>query len=282
MLVAARAVDSCVQVPPLGKGSMYLRPLLVGTGPTLGLQSAPEFTFVIYSAAVGAYFASGGLKPIHLKVEERYHRAAPRGVGDAKCAGAPPSYFSTWSRSSLVRARPRCQREGTVSCRELWRRPGGAVRGKGGGLHGCRVPRCQDGRQSRGALRCEHFCRQGAPLPPCFTCVRTPPTRPCARQWRPHKALARLAAATHGRVVQGKHIKTPALVGTILPGVTRKSILQLAEDAGYTVEETNVAVTEALEADEVFTSGVALKAMHCLCDTYVAAAECQRLCPAAA
>ena len=67
---------------------MYLRPLLLGTGPTLGLRSAPEFTFVIYSAAVGSYFPLGGLKPIALKVEERYHRAAPRGVGDAKCAGA--------------------------------------------------------------------------------------------------------------------------------------------------------------------------------------------------
>ena len=58
-----------------------------------------------------------------------------------------------------------------------------------------------------------------------------------------------------GRNAQGKHIKTPALVGTILPGVTRNSILKLAVDMGYTVEETNVAVKEALQADEVFTSG---------------------------
>ena len=75
------------QVPPHGKGSMYIRPLLLGTGGTLGLAPAPEFTFVIYSAAVGSYFASGTLKPIKLKVAEK-HRAAPRGVGAAKCAGA--------------------------------------------------------------------------------------------------------------------------------------------------------------------------------------------------
>jgi branched-subunit amino acid aminotransferase/4-amino-4-deoxychorismate lyase len=77
----------CEQVPPLGRGSMYLRPLLLGTGPTLGLQPAPEVTFVIFSAAVGSYFKGGTLAPIHLKIENRYHRAAPFGVGAAKCAG---------------------------------------------------------------------------------------------------------------------------------------------------------------------------------------------------
>lgn len=76
------------QVPPLGKGSMYLRPLLLGTGATLGLQPAPEVTFVIFSAAVGSYFKGGTLGAIQLKIENRYHRAAPLGVGAAKCAGA--------------------------------------------------------------------------------------------------------------------------------------------------------------------------------------------------
>lgn len=76
-----------LQVPPLGLGSMYLRPLLLGTGPTLGLQPAPEVTFVIFSAAVGSYFPGGAITPIHLKVEQAYHRAAPLGVGAAKCAG---------------------------------------------------------------------------------------------------------------------------------------------------------------------------------------------------
>jgi branched-chain amino acid aminotransferase len=66
---------------------MYIRPLLLGTGATLGLAPAPEVTYVIYSAAVGSYFPGGQLAPLHLKVEEQYHRAAPRGVGAAKCAG---------------------------------------------------------------------------------------------------------------------------------------------------------------------------------------------------
>ena len=39
-----------------GKGSLYIRPLLLGTGPILGLGPAPSYTFLVYVAAVGAYF----------------------------------------------------------------------------------------------------------------------------------------------------------------------------------------------------------------------------------
>ena len=44
------------QVPPIGKGSLYLRPLLIGSGPILGLGPAPSYTFTVFAAAVGAYF----------------------------------------------------------------------------------------------------------------------------------------------------------------------------------------------------------------------------------
>lgn len=40
----------------MGKGSLYLRPLLMGSGPILGLGPAPGYSFVIYAAAVGSYF----------------------------------------------------------------------------------------------------------------------------------------------------------------------------------------------------------------------------------
>ena len=46
--------------------------------------------------------------------------------------------------------------------------------------------------------------------------------------------------------------------GTILPGVTRRSLIELARARGYTVEEVPVPVAEAMEADEVFTSGTAV------------------------
>jgi hypothetical protein len=55
------AVTSAVRanaawVPPRGKGALYLRPLLLGTGPILGLGPAPTYTLVVYAAAVGCYF----------------------------------------------------------------------------------------------------------------------------------------------------------------------------------------------------------------------------------
>jgi branched-subunit amino acid aminotransferase/4-amino-4-deoxychorismate lyase len=51
------AVPCCADyVPPLGKGALYLRPLLMGSGPILGLGPAPSYTFAIYAAAVGSYF----------------------------------------------------------------------------------------------------------------------------------------------------------------------------------------------------------------------------------
>ncbi len=41
-----------------------------------------------------------------------------------------------------------------------------------------------------------------------------------------------------------KTLLTPALNGNILPGITRKSLIQLAQDRGYAVEERAVTVTE--------------------------------------
>lgn len=45
-----------MQIPPPGKGSLYIRPLLIGSGPILGLGPAPEYTFLIYASPVGNYF----------------------------------------------------------------------------------------------------------------------------------------------------------------------------------------------------------------------------------
>eukprot|EP00951_Prasinocladus_malaysianus_P031792 scaffold306687_cov49-Prasinocladus_malaysianus.AAC.1 len=74
-------------VPPGDKGSLYIRPLLMGTGPILGLGPAPTYTFCIFAAAVGAYFKGGQLTPIDLLVETHFHRAAPGGMGGTKAAG---------------------------------------------------------------------------------------------------------------------------------------------------------------------------------------------------
>lgn len=46
-------------MPPSGKGSLYLRPLLMGSGAVLGLAPAPEYTFIIFVSPVGNYFKVG-------------------------------------------------------------------------------------------------------------------------------------------------------------------------------------------------------------------------------
>ena len=52
---------------------------------------------------------------------------------------------------------------------------------------------------------------------------------------------------------------TPALNGCILPGITRASVIDLARDAGVTVEERPISIYEALsEADECFVTGTAV------------------------
>lgn len=74
-------------VPPYGTGaSMYVRPLLIGTGPQIGVNAADEFTFIILVMPVGAYY-KGGLQPVSALVIDDYDRAAPHGTGTVKMGG---------------------------------------------------------------------------------------------------------------------------------------------------------------------------------------------------
>ena len=58
-------------------------------------------------------------------------------------------------------------------------------------------------------------------------------------------------------VVYGGRLLTPPLAGTILPGITRDSIMTLARDAGFTVVEQQIAREMLYIADEVFFTGTA-------------------------
>ena len=74
-------------IPPYGTGaSLYIRPLVIGTGPQVGVKPAGEYMFLIFVTPVGPYFKTG-FKPVHLIVEEEVDRAAPLGVGDVKVGG---------------------------------------------------------------------------------------------------------------------------------------------------------------------------------------------------
>lgn len=85
---AAKALVQANQefVPPYGTGAtLYLRPLLVGTGAVVGVHPADEYVFNIYATPVGAYY-KGGLTPTAYITSE-YDRAAHGGTGQAKVGG---------------------------------------------------------------------------------------------------------------------------------------------------------------------------------------------------
>jgi len=83
-------------VPPYGSGaSLYVRPLLIGVGPNMGLRPAKQYEFRVMVCPVGPYYKSGGLSVISLAVSD-FDRAAPAGLGDVKAgANYPGGLYAT-------------------------------------------------------------------------------------------------------------------------------------------------------------------------------------------
>lgn len=74
-------------VPPYGSGaSLYIRPVLFGTGPEIGVKPAGEYMFIVFVMPVGPYFPEG-FKPTDLVIMRKYDRAAPQGTGKYKVGG---------------------------------------------------------------------------------------------------------------------------------------------------------------------------------------------------
>ena len=74
-------------LPPYGSGaSMYIRPLLIGTGPEIGVKPSKEYMFMVFVLPVGPYFKNG-FKPVNMMITRRYDRAAPLGTGTYKVGG---------------------------------------------------------------------------------------------------------------------------------------------------------------------------------------------------
>lgn len=71
---------------PESPSALYIRPTMISTQAGLGVKASDRYLFYIIIGPVGSYFA-GGIKPLRLKVEERYVRSAPGGVGSAKTGG---------------------------------------------------------------------------------------------------------------------------------------------------------------------------------------------------
>ena len=183
------AVEQCVQanlrwLPPMGKGAMYVRPLLMGSGPILGVAPAPFYRFLVYVTPVGPYF-KGGVKAIDLLISDVHHRAAPGGSGGVKAIG---NYAPGMKPSKDAKA--------------------------------------------KGYAEIIYLDAQT------------------------HSCIEEVGAANFFCVKDGV-LYTPELTGTILPGITRNSIIQLARHAGIEVHETRVTAEFAMSADEAFCCGTA-------------------------
>ena len=171
-------------IPPIGKGTLYIRPLLMGSGAILGVAPAPEYTFLVYVSPVGPYF-KGGLEPTSLKISKEHHRAAPGGSGGVKAIG---NYAPGMVPSKNAKG------EGFAEIIYL------------------------------DAVNNKYIEEVGAAN---FFCIKD------------------------------EIISTPELTGTILGGITRLSIIEIARSKGYEVREEKIDVEYALEADECFCAGTA-------------------------
>lgn len=86
------AIDKVVRlnakyIPPYGTGAaLYIRPLLIGSGPQVGVKPANEYLFVVFVGPVGPYFKEG-FNPVTVELVHDYDRAAPLGTGHIKVGG---------------------------------------------------------------------------------------------------------------------------------------------------------------------------------------------------
>ncbi|MDP4224113.1 MAG: branched-chain amino acid aminotransferase [Bacteroidota bacterium] len=74
-------------IPPYGSGAtLYIRPLLYGSGAEVGVKPASEYQFIVFVTPVGPYF-KGGIKPVTMLICRDVDRAAPKGTGIFKVGG---------------------------------------------------------------------------------------------------------------------------------------------------------------------------------------------------
>ncbi len=94
-------------IPPYGTdGSLYIRPLLIGTGVAIGVKPANEYLFIVFVMPVGSYFKEG-FKPVKMQIVRDIDRAAPLGTGHVKVGG---------NYAASLRASERAHDEGFASC----------------------------------------------------------------------------------------------------------------------------------------------------------------------
>lgn len=178
--------DNLEFIPKKDQGSLYIRPLLFGSGPDLGVKPSSNYTFLVYVTPVGSYFQSG-LKSLNVFVTDKYHRVASKSIGFAKAIG---NYSST-----------------LLPYREIK----------------------EAGYDEIVFLNASN------------------------------ENIIDEARSANIFVLKDRILKTPPTNGSILPGITRDSVLKIGKTIfDLNVREEDITVKDLINSDEVFFTGTAV------------------------
>ncbi|HED08255.1 MAG TPA: branched-chain amino acid aminotransferase [Ignavibacteria bacterium] len=155
--------------------SLYIRPVIYGADPFLGVKPSSNYKLFILLSPVGAYYTEG-FKPVKILVQDDYVRAVRKGLGECK---TPANYAA-----SLLAAKEAKEKGFT---QVLW-------------LDGIEQKYLEE-------------------------------------------------VGTMNIFVEFKdEIVTPELSGSILPGVTRRSVIQILKDKGLNISERLISIEEVVDA----------------------------------
>ena len=177
-------------VPSEPGTSLYIRPFVIATDPTLGVHASHTYLFAVICCPVGAYYAEG-INPVRIYVEDEDVRAVRGGTGYTKCGG---------NYAASIRAGERAEEKGYAQV--LW----------------------LDGVE---------------------------------RKYIEEVGSMNVMFQVDGTVI------TPELTGSVLPGITRKSCIELIRSWGVPVEERLITARELFDAaqagklDEAWGTGTA-------------------------
>ena len=91
-------------VPSKPGTSLYIRPFIIATTPSLGVHAAHDYLFCIITCPVGAYYAEG-INPVKIYVENEDVRAVKGGTGYTKCGGNYAASIRAGERADAFLAR---------------------------------------------------------------------------------------------------------------------------------------------------------------------------------
>ncbi|MFW6287234.1 MAG: branched-chain amino acid aminotransferase [bacterium] len=177
-------------VPGAEGTSLYIRPFIIATDPTLRLKPSTSYKFIVILSPVGAYYPQG-IDPVDIYVENKYVRAVKGGTGFAKTSG---------NYAASMKAQANAAEKGFVQV--LW----------------------LDGFE---------------------------------RKYVQEVGSMNVFFKIAGEVI------TPKLDGSILPGITRDSVIELVRSWGIPVKETQITIGEVYQSysegklEEAFGTGTA-------------------------